>query len=162
VLFGARFGGSGSFLRILAAAVVPMFINAVFPYAMIARRRPAPYVWINVAALTLNVGANLVLIPVYGPTASAWLTVLTEFLVLALSLSTIRRTLGYVPSARPPILAVVAAIVAALAHLALRPFGAAPAYAGFAFVLVALFWWFRLISPAHLRGAFAPPRRAGA
>jgi O-antigen/teichoic acid export membrane protein len=98
LLFGARFADAPGLLRVLSLAVLPMFLNNVLPYAMIARRRQAVYVAINFVALAVNLGGNVLLIPLFGPFACAWLTVVTECLVLCLSLMAMRRALGFVPT----------------------------------------------------------------
>jgi len=97
LLFGAQFSGAPDLLKVLAIAVPPLFLNSVIPYAMIAQRRQAVYIWINLAALAINLGGNLLLIPRFGAVACAWLTVTTECLVLTLSLSAVWWTLHFVP-----------------------------------------------------------------
>jgi O-antigen/teichoic acid export membrane protein len=97
LLFGARFGDTPPLLRVLSLAVLPMFLNNVIPYAMIAQRRQAVYIWINLGALVVNLGGNLLLIPRFGPLASAWLTVLTECVVLCVSLIAVWSVLRFVP-----------------------------------------------------------------
>ncbi len=97
ILFGAHFADAPQLLRVLALAVLPMFLNNVIPYAMIAQRRQAVYVWINLGALALNLGGNVLLIPRFGPLASAWLTVLTEIVVLCSSLAAVWWALRFVP-----------------------------------------------------------------
>jgi O-antigen/teichoic acid export membrane protein len=64
---------------------------------MIAQRRQAVYVWINLGALIVNLVGNMLLIPRFGAQASAWLTVVTESGVLCVSLIAIWSALHFVP-----------------------------------------------------------------
>jgi O-antigen/teichoic acid export membrane protein len=97
LMFGARFAGAPSLLRILSLAVLPLFLNNSIPFAMIARQKQNIYVPINAAALLFNFVGNYVLIPHFGSVASAVLTGSTEVLVLALSLAAMRRAFGSLP-----------------------------------------------------------------
>ena len=118
-MFGSRFGGAPGLLRILALAVLPMFLNNSIPYSMIARRKQLVYVPINLAALGFNVGGNLLLIPHFGAIASAALTGLTEVVVLALSLTAMRRAFGFLPPLRPFLKVSIGLGAACLVYLAL-------------------------------------------
>jgi O-antigen/teichoic acid export membrane protein len=142
---GDDFAGSAEPLRILLAAGALAWINGVFGYALIARERQASALWLNGTALAFNVGLNFLLIPRYGITAAAVVTVASEVLILAGSYPLMRRHFDFFPVPRTllPAVASAAAMGGVLwllddgPLLLLVPLGAA--------VYGALLW---LISPA--------------
>ncbi len=64
---GPEFADSATPLRVLLLAGALAWVNGVFGFALIAKRRQASTLWLNVVGLTFNVGLNFLLIP---PTAS--------------------------------------------------------------------------------------------
>jgi O-antigen/teichoic acid export membrane protein len=96
-LFGAQFAPAAPALPILAGA----FISISFGYlvgnmvvVLELQRRFAVYAAI---ALFLNAALNVVLIPRYGFLAAAWVTLLTEFTVMGLSMRMVLKTLHMRP-----------------------------------------------------------------
>jgi O-antigen/teichoic acid export membrane protein len=65
-------------LRILAIAIVFMFVDNTFVTALNAMDRQGRYAAIALVGLVVNVGLNLVVIPRYGYLAASWTTVITE------------------------------------------------------------------------------------
>lgn len=112
IVFGPGYAGAVPLVRILCcAAGVALFAN-VLGTLLVARAAARPIVLQNSIALVGNVGGNLLLVPRYGVTASAWLTLATELVVAAGSLGALRGRLALAPLIRPtlrPALAVVAA-----------------------------------------------------
>jgi O-antigen/teichoic acid export membrane protein len=98
VIGGADFDGAVTPLRILLVAGALALVNGIFGLALIARERQMAALWLNVAALTFNVGLNLALVPDYGIVAAAIVTVASEMLILAGSYPLMRRHLGFFPS----------------------------------------------------------------
>jgi O-antigen/teichoic acid export membrane protein len=116
---GDEFAGSAAPLRILLAAGALAWINGVFGYALIARERQAAALWLNVTALTFNVGLNFLLIPPYGIEAAAAVTVASEVLILIGSYFLMRRHFNFFPIPRTLVPAVgVAALMGGLLWLA--------------------------------------------
>ena len=80
---GDDFAASGGILKILILAAAVIFFGTVSSHAVVAldlqRRMMRVYIWTAVIILA----CYLVLIPVYGMWAAAWLTVVSETLVAA-------------------------------------------------------------------------------
>jgi O-antigen/teichoic acid export membrane protein len=113
---GGEFDDAATPLRVLLMAGALAWVNGVFGLALIAKARQASALWLNVAALSFNVGLNFLLIPRYGIVSAAAVTVASEVLILAGSYFLMRRHFGFFPRLRtlPPALAAAAATGAVL------------------------------------------------
>lgn len=98
VLYGASYAASAPVLATLALACVPMFLNYGLTHALIAMDRPQLYAVFTLAALVLNVAANIMLIPALGIGGAALATVGTEALLLMLCLAAVLWLLRETPS----------------------------------------------------------------
>jgi O-antigen/teichoic acid export membrane protein len=109
---GEDFTDAATPLRILLAAGALAWVNGVFGYALIARERQASALWLNVSALTFNVGLNFLLVPRYGIVVAAIITVASEVLILLGSYPLMRRYFNFFPVPRTllPALASAAAM----------------------------------------------------
>jgi O-antigen/teichoic acid export membrane protein len=137
VLFGAGYDGAIPLLRILALAGAIAMLGNLLGTLLVARSVVRPMLVQNALAAVLNVGGNLLLVPVYGVTASAWLTVATEIFVCASSLYVLRGRVGYsalLNAATRPAVALVG-MAATGAALQARPALGIPA-AGLVFFLL--------------------------
>jgi O-antigen/teichoic acid export membrane protein len=100
VLFGNEFDGAERALPVLMGAFVLIALGYLVGNLVIVFDRQAAFVRFAVIALVVNVVGNLALIPFYGFMAAAWMTVLTEAIVLTLtarlvfSLAPIRPAVG--------------------------------------------------------------------
>jgi O-antigen/teichoic acid export membrane protein len=112
---GEDFAGAAEPLRILLGAGALAWVNGVFGLALIAKNRQTSALWLNVSALTFNVGLNFLLVPRYGIVAAAIVTVASEALILAGSYVLMRRHFEFFPTPRTLPAALVAA--AAMAGL---------------------------------------------
>jgi O-antigen/teichoic acid export membrane protein len=65
-------------LRILALAIVFLFVNSAFTAMLYAIDRQNLFAWATAIAVVVNVGLNLALIPAYGYLAASATTVITE------------------------------------------------------------------------------------
>src|SRR5207253_5192908 len=65
-------------LRILALAIVFLFANSAFTAMLYAIDRQDLFAWTTAVAVVVNVGLNLVFIPLYGYLAASAITVVTE------------------------------------------------------------------------------------
>jgi O-antigen/teichoic acid export membrane protein len=77
-------------LRILMLAGLAALASNLLGTLMVSRRRGAAMFGQNAIALGANVGLNLLLLPVFGISAAAWLTLGTEAFVCACSAYTLR------------------------------------------------------------------------
>jgi O-antigen/teichoic acid export membrane protein len=93
-LFGAEFSGSAPALRILMLALVPIYLSYLVAALVFVLDEQWRFVRYTAIGLALNVVLNLVLVPELGFIAAAWITVLTEGLVVALGLSLVLRRLA--------------------------------------------------------------------
>jgi O-antigen/teichoic acid export membrane protein len=75
---GSAFEDAVTPLRILVAAVVVAFVNTLFANLLIAYDLQGRMLLVSLAAVALNVGLNLVLIPRYSYNGAAAATVVTE------------------------------------------------------------------------------------
>lgn len=124
VLAGADYLPEAAFLlRILIWFAPLSFINGVIQYLLVATNEQRRLVPAFVAAVVFNLGANLVLVPMYGARASSVLTILTEIVIFgALVIVALRSSIGINPlqivrrSWRPTLAGLAASLVA----LALR------------------------------------------
>lgn len=92
-IFGAEFIDAAPALPILGAAFVFICFGYLNGSLLTVLGLQGRLLRISIAALVLNVVGNLILVPPYGFLAAAWMTLATELLVFALSLSVILRRL---------------------------------------------------------------------
>lgn len=85
-------------LRILTLAMFIAYFNHLTGYTIVALGRQRPYFWIALGSLIFNVTANLLVIPRFSYYGAAWVTVLTEGLVLITTTIFIFRLLKIIPS----------------------------------------------------------------
>ncbi len=124
LLYGPDYVSGATVLTILVAAFIPICIGNVAGNMVVAMDLQRRYIWFAALGLLLNVPLNLVLIPEYGIEAAAWVTLLTEVVVVGLSLAMVLRKIELRLSLRSIGLALVAATIAALAIWGLRQAGA--------------------------------------
>jgi O-antigen/teichoic acid export membrane protein len=96
LLYGQEYATSAPVLQLLALACLPMFINYGLTHALIAVDKPRLYAAFTLAALFVNVAANLVLIPRLGVAGAAVATVATEVALLLMCGFAILRHLAQV------------------------------------------------------------------
>lgn len=85
LLFGDEFDRAAAALPVLMAAFVLIAFGYLAGNLIVVLELQRAFVYYALAALVFNVVLNLVLIPPYGFMAAAWVTLLTEMLVLTLS-----------------------------------------------------------------------------
>lgn len=78
LFFGEAFVLAGSLIKVLSLMLVFALANGVLGQGVLAMGLDNRYVWTATAAAVFNVGGNLLLMPVYGVWAAAWMTVVTE------------------------------------------------------------------------------------
>lgn len=97
LLGGMEFFNSVGVLRILVFATAIAYFNHLTGYSLIAFGRQKVSLAIALVALTFNIVANWIFIPIFSYTAAAVITIATEGLVLVLSTVAIWRLVGIFP-----------------------------------------------------------------
>ncbi|GAC1575573.1 MAG: flippase [Candidatus Dormibacteria bacterium] len=85
---------SAAALRILALAVVFMFVDNTFAAVLNAVDRQKLFAYVALAGLLVNFILNILLIPLWGYLAASWDTVVTEIVLVAAGWIALRRVLG--------------------------------------------------------------------
>jgi O-antigen/teichoic acid export membrane protein len=94
LLYGQAYAASAPVLQLLALACLPMYLNYGLTHALVAFDKPRHYATFTLVTLFVNIGANLVLIPVMGIGGAAVATVATEVVLFVLCGFTILRHLS--------------------------------------------------------------------
>jgi O-antigen/teichoic acid export membrane protein len=97
LLFGAEFVEAAPALPLLMATFVLVSVGYLAGYLIIAYELQRRFVLIALVALVLNVTANVLLVPVAGFMAAAWITLGTELLVATWTTVLVCRTIGVWP-----------------------------------------------------------------
>ncbi len=96
---------SAAAARVLALALLFLFVNNSFIFGLGAMDRQRASAWLAGYSIVVNVVLNLVLIPLFprplGYLASSWATVATEVFLLAAGYLVVRRHLGSLPWLAP-------------------------------------------------------------
>lgn len=98
LIAGPQFTGSILPLQILSLALVASYFNHLNGYTLIALGKQWYSFAIAALALVVNVALNLIFIPVYSYPAAAWITFLTEVLIVVASLFVIKKELKTFPA----------------------------------------------------------------
>lgn len=131
---GSAFSGAVLPLAVIAWAVPIMFANQLFSNMVVAANRQMAAVPIVLAAASVNVVLNVLLIPSMGALGPALVTDVSEA-ISALGIGILMvRTYGFTPSAALPARIVVSAGVAAVVLVVTRPLGLIPCAAAGAIV----------------------------
>jgi len=91
-LYGQSYAGAGKILSVLSLCIPFTFFYVVFTYLLAAFDKQGLVAVYGLVLLLVNIGANLILIPLYGPTGAAASTVLCE-VIFALIMLVITRKL---------------------------------------------------------------------
>lgn len=124
LLFGPEYSTGAEILPILIAAFLPICIGTVAGNMVIATDLQRRYIRFAVIGLLINVPLNVLLIPEYGIHAAAAITLLTEVVVVTLTVRAVLARIEMRLSLRRAALAALAATGAALTVLGLRELGA--------------------------------------
>jgi len=79
------FAASVPALRVLSLSLPLFFVTSATMWALIALKKQSALAVIYGVSMIVNVAGNILLVPAYGFMAAAWLTVISEGLVLVLS-----------------------------------------------------------------------------
>jgi O-antigen/teichoic acid export membrane protein len=81
-LVRSEFAASVPALRVLSLSLPVFFISALFMWTLIALGRQRSLVWVYGISMLLNIVFNLYFVPTHGYMAAAWVTVVSEVVVL--------------------------------------------------------------------------------
>lgn len=152
LLFGREFAAAGPALAVLTGAFVCISLAYIVGYLRIALGLQNTYVAYAAAGLVVNVALNVLLVPRYGFMAAAWVTLVTELLVLALSSRVVMNKLEFRPQLGRLVQITAATTLMGLALWALRAAGIGVGLLAVAAVVlyVGLLFAVRALSPAEL------------
>lgn len=97
IIAGEAFPQSAGVLRIIIFALAFIFFGQLFNNVLIASGMQKKLLWILIFCAFFNVTSNLFLVPHFSYLATAWISVLTEFLVILLTGWTIYSKLKITP-----------------------------------------------------------------
>jgi O-antigen/teichoic acid export membrane protein len=96
IVFGADFTSSGRLLRILIWSEYSVFFGAIVVHVLLAKNLQKFLVYPTVIGAAANVLLNLILIPRYGASGSAWATVVSYTAAWMMVLLSFRATRGLI------------------------------------------------------------------
>jgi O-antigen/teichoic acid export membrane protein len=145
IAFGRAYSGAVAPLRVLSLAAALALASNLTGILMMSKRLVGPQLVQNTIAIAINFAGNLILVPRYGIIAAAWLTVVSEVVVVAGGLLSLWRGIDLRPIAdvtiRPLAALVAATLTAELLMLISVPLGALAYAAGIAVGIVVLHAW---------------------
>jgi O-antigen/teichoic acid export membrane protein len=94
LIFGAEFAAASPILPVLGGAFVLICFGYLNGNLLLVLGLQKRMLSISLVALVVNVAGNLILVPVFGYMAAAWMTLATEAVVFAQATVLVRRELG--------------------------------------------------------------------
>jgi O-antigen/teichoic acid export membrane protein len=156
-LYGSAYAKAAPVMVALAVCIIPMYANMMLGQVATASRRQQLWVWLMALSVAVNVGLNLVLIPLTqhhlhnGAIGAGWAMVLTEMVQLAAAFALVG---GHILD-RGSYCRILGAGAASCAMLAVRyaaaPLGTAPALGLAVLALLAGLLAFRAVTGEELR-----------
>lgn len=98
LLSGQSFAASADALKILIIATGVIFIGNLFGHLIVAVGAQKKMIKVYFIGALLNIALNLILIPDFSYIGSSIATLITELLVLALSIAILKNSIKYLPS----------------------------------------------------------------
>jgi O-antigen/teichoic acid export membrane protein len=123
LLYGDRFAVAASAARLLVAGGGLAMLTQLGFIVLVSANRSRVYPWLGLAALSLNIGLNLVLIPHMSYNGAAVATIITESVLVVMVWVMIGRTIpvrGLMPLREIVGLALLGAAMIALSTVVLR------------------------------------------
>ena len=75
---GNNFAAAGAPLRVLALAVLGLYLGAIFGHTAVAINKQKQTLWIYISSAGLTLLGYLIFIPKFGMSGAAWMTVFSE------------------------------------------------------------------------------------
>ncbi|HSI21208.1 MAG TPA: flippase [Verrucomicrobiae bacterium] len=110
-------------LRIVAFAMIPLFIGTLMAHALLATEKQKQLSIVELVAVILNIGLNVYLIPKYSYYGAGSATVITEVLTTVITTWLTIRVLGFYPRLRTVVPALVGAVCMAAMYFFIRKVG---------------------------------------
>jgi O-antigen/teichoic acid export membrane protein len=155
IVGGAGYGGAVVCVRILAIAIVPLWLVALSEHGLVAAGRENAVLVIAGVFLAVHIGLSLMFIPLLGKEGAALGTMITEVATAAASLLLLRRTIGWGPSFVTGV-RVLPAVAVAVACAFLLPMPAPVALAIAVAAAVAGVMMSGVASVSEIRALFRP------
>jgi O-antigen/teichoic acid export membrane protein len=95
LVFGSGYVDAVPIVRILMLAALLSFVSNITGLIMMTLGIIRPQIYFNSLSLIVNVAGNLLLVPHFGIEASAWLTVVSEAIVVSYGLVALRKRIAY-------------------------------------------------------------------
>lgn len=95
---GAEFSDAANLLVILLIGLFILFIGTLFGHGVVAVNKQQAMIKGYFANAIISLALYALLIPQFGATAAAWVTVLSELLIAIFTFKTVQKTTGFVPS----------------------------------------------------------------
>jgi O-antigen/teichoic acid export membrane protein len=144
-VFGPAYHGAIEPLRVLSLAAALALASNLTGILMMSKRLVRPQLIQNTIAIIVNLTGNILLVPQYGIVAAAWLTVVSELVVVAGGLLSLRHSVDLRPlvevTMRPVGVIAAAAALAELLLLASVPLGVIGFVAALGLGIAALHAW---------------------
>jgi O-antigen/teichoic acid export membrane protein len=122
IVYGSQFSDAGVALRLILPGIVAYSVVAILSRYIVGRGRPGVGTLILLTGLVVNVGVNLVLIPIHGIRGAAAASSISYFVTAALTLAVFHRLSGRgwletLVIRRSDVVALIGALRAILARL---------------------------------------------
>lgn len=98
LLSGESFEQSGEILKILIIATAAVFLSALYGNLINIIGKQRTMLWGYLTSAIIGIAGYFLFIPSYGYWAAAWITVITECIILVVSAILVTRTVSIVPS----------------------------------------------------------------
>jgi len=123
VVAGPEFVASATVLRIVIFSLAFIFFGMLFGNILLVAKLQKQQLVALTACAIFNVGANLIFIPRYSYLASSWISVATEFLVVALSAGIAYKHLHFLPKMKNFSFVILAGLIMILYIIILHSWG---------------------------------------
>ena len=88
-------GTSVEAMKIVVWIFLFYFLSSLFTFTLIARSEQKKMLWINAVVALINIIGNIIVIPVYSFVGSAWVTLLSQIMLLILTGITARHNIRF-------------------------------------------------------------------
>lgn len=152
---GSSFLQAANTLRILIFALAFIFFGGFFNNILIASNHQKKMLWMLIGCALFNVSANIIFIPTYSYTASAIISMLTEFFVAFTGFILTLKYVNYKPSIQNFSKILLSGTVMMLFLLMFRNQGFLSSVIGSSIIYIAFLWLTKTVTLKELRSIIA-------